>query len=166
MHSTEPLHVPREGGHTIQIGGFGTTVKVASQLNSGAVSIVEHTLEPGLMGAVPHLHHNEDEVSHVLEGELTVQLGNEVVTARPGEIVVKPRGQFHAFWNAGTGTVRFLEVIAPGGFVHYFEELAAIITVDAPPDIGAIMALATRYRLEFDIGALQPLLEAHGLRLG
>lgn len=138
------LHVAAAEGETIQIGGFGTRVKVPAGAVGGSASIVEHTLAPGLLGAPPHRHTREDETSYVLEGRLTVQIGDEVVTAGPGEIVVKPRGIFHAFWNAGDEPVRFVEVISPGGFEGYFAELAPLIPADGPPDLDRLAALAAR----------------------
>jgi quercetin dioxygenase-like cupin family protein len=164
--ASERLHVPGDAGRTIQIGGFGTTVKVADQLASSSVAVVEHTLAPGVLGALPHRHQHEDEISYVLEGVLAVQLGDDVVTAEPGEFVIKPRGQFHAFWNAGTETLRFIEVISPGGFERYFEELAALVPEDRPPDMDAIAALAGRYGLAFDSSGVEDLVRRHGVRLG
>jgi uncharacterized cupin superfamily protein len=53
------------------------------------------------IGAPLHRHSREDEISHVLEGELTVQQDDRRDTAGVGGTIVKPRGVFHAFWNAG-----------------------------------------------------------------
>ena len=51
------------------------------------------------------------------------QDGEEVI-ATPGDIVFKPRGHWHTFWNAGDGQLRVLEVIAPGGLEELFHRLA------------------------------------------
>lgn len=163
---TRMVHVAAGQGELIQIGGFGTLVKAPAQATNGSVSVVEHTLEPGLLGAPPHRHSREDETSYVLEGQLTVQIGDEIATVEPGAMVVKPRGVFHAFWNAGGRPVRFLEVISPGGFEEYFAELARIIPADGPPDVGAIVALAARYGMEFDLAGIPELMQRHGVRLG
>lgn len=154
------------GGARIQIGGFGTVVRVAEQLKSGSLSILEHTLARHLLGAPPHLHTREDETSYVLEGQLTVQVGPDIFVAGPGDVVVKPRGIFHAFWNAGDQPVRFLEAISPGGFESYFAELAEIIPAAGPPDMGAIAALGQRYGLKFDFSQIPELAARHGVRLG
>lgn len=154
--------VPPGEGELIQIGGFGTRFKVGA----GSAAVVEHTLEPGLLGAPMHRHTREDEISCVLAGELTIQVGAELHTAAVGSVVLKPRGIFHAFWNAGTETARFLEVIAPGGFEGYFRELRQLIPEHQEPDMNAIAALAARYGLEFDFQSLPELLERHRLRLG
>jgi oxalate decarboxylase/phosphoglucose isomerase-like protein (cupin superfamily) len=47
-----------------------------------------------------------------------------VVHADAGDLVFKPRDQWHTFWNAGDGSCRILEIISPAGFEHYFNELA------------------------------------------
>jgi quercetin dioxygenase-like cupin family protein len=146
----------------VQIGGFGTTLLA----DGGAYALVEHTLGPGLIGAPPHRHSREDELSYVLEGTLTVWRAGVVTEAAPGQLVRKPRGEWHTFWNAGASTVRFLEIISPSGFARYFRELAGLIPARGAPDPAAIGALAGRYGLELDFPALGPLMERHGLRLG
>lgn len=163
---TRLFHLAAGEGELIQIGGFGTRVKVPGEAAGGSVSVVEHTLAPGLLGSPPHRHTREDETSYVLEGRLTVQVGDEVATAGPGEMIVKPRGIAHAFWNGGSEPVRFLEVISPGGFERYFAELALRIPADGPPDLDGIAALAARYGMEFDFARMPELLARHGLRLG
>jgi mannose-6-phosphate isomerase-like protein (cupin superfamily) len=168
MHTTSlpGVHLDRNSGETIQIGGFGTRIRVPAALTNGSTTLVEHTLAPGLMGAPMHRHTREDEVSYVQEGVLSVQLGDRVLTAGPGEIVVKPRGEFHAFWNAGEEPLRFLEVIAPGGFESYFAELARIVPACGPPDMDEIGALGERFGVEFDFASIPVLMARHGVRLG
>ena len=154
-----------EEGQSIQIGGFGTRYKVLSSGTAGSAAVIEHTLAPGSLAAPLHRHRNEDEISYVLEGEITVQQGEEIVSAGPGAYVFKPRGVFHTFWNAGAETARLIEIIAPGGFERYFEELQRLIPTDQPPDIGAIIALAARYGLELDMDSVPVLMQRHGVRL-
>ena len=50
-------------------------------------------------------------------------LGDDVVYAEAGDLVHKPRDQWHTFWNAGDEPCRILEIIAPGGFENFFDEL-------------------------------------------
>lgn len=85
----------------------------------------EHPLEPGTLGAPPHTHENEDEISFVVEGRIAVLLGEEVHEVEAGGYVLKPRGVPRAFWNPGPGPARVVEIISPAGFERYFEELAA-----------------------------------------
>ena len=150
----------------VEIGGFGTTFLVDAAETRGAYAVVEHTLAPGLLGAAPHRHAREDELSYVLEGTLTVWRAGAVTAAGPGAVVPKPRAEWHTFWNAGPTPVRFLEVISPPAFVGYFRELAPLVPPAGAPDLAAIVALGGRYGLEFDFAALGPLSERYGLRLG
>jgi hypothetical protein len=55
----------------------------------------------------------------VLEGRFGVQLGDEVLEAGPGDLLFKPRGVAHAFWNAGDEPARLLELISPAGFERW-----------------------------------------------
>ncbi|HEV7366029.1 MAG TPA: cupin domain-containing protein [Gemmatimonadales bacterium] len=160
------IYIPPSDGRAVWIGSFGTIYKVPPELTPSATAIVEHVLGPKQLGAPLHRHSREDEISYVLEGELTVQQGEDPATAGAGGTIVKPRGVFHAFWNAGSVPVRFLEVIAPGNFAHYFQELAPLLSRPGPPDLAGLAALAGRYGVEFDFASLPQLLERHGLRAG
>lgn len=153
-------------GDQIHIGGFSTVVIAGAEATGGAYALIEHTLQPGLLGAAPHRHEHEDELSYVLEGTLTVWRDGLVAEAGPGTVVRKPRGEMHTFWNAGAAPVRFLEVISPPAFAGYFREVAALIPPDGPPDLAEIQALAARYGLEFDWDAVGPLMARYGLRMG
>src|SRR5215217_7625466 len=129
---------------------LGTTYKVLSKSVSGSAAIVEHTLESKSIGAPMHKHTFEDEISYVLEGELSVIQNGEVQTAGPGQYIVKPRGIFHTFWNAGEKRIRFLEVITPGNFEYYFAEIEPLLSTGQPPQLDKIREVAARYGLIVD----------------
>jgi quercetin dioxygenase-like cupin family protein len=105
---------PQEG-ETVNLLALGVRFMVDGETTGGAFSLVEHPLPPRALGAPVHTHANEDEYSHVLEGRIGVQLGDEVLEAGPGDLVFKPRGVPHAFWNAGDEPARLLELISPAG---------------------------------------------------
>jgi mannose-6-phosphate isomerase-like protein (cupin superfamily) len=143
---------------TIYLFDLGVRFLVESE----DTALVEHTLPPRGLGAPLHRHANEDEYSYVLEGRLGAQLGDRVVQAGPGELVRKPRGQSHTFWNAGDEPLRFLEIISPGGFAGYFRELAPVL---AAGDEAGAQEIAARYELEIDFSTIPALAERHGLRV-
>ena len=95
--------------------------KVTAAASGGSLKIEEWGLPPGQM-IPPHTHAREDECSFVLEGEMKCYVGGEVVLAKKGSYVIKPRGVPHAFYNSGVGTVRVMEILTPGGsFEGYFD---------------------------------------------
>lgn len=99
--------------------------KVMAEDSGGSLTVEEWGLPPGQM-IPPHTHTREDECNFVLEGELTCDVGGEVVVAPVGSYVLKPRNVPHALYNAGTETVRVLEILTPGGFEGYFDEYEEI----------------------------------------
>jgi quercetin dioxygenase-like cupin family protein len=161
-----PPNAPPEPGTSVILGGFGTFFKVAGETTHGAFAIVEHTLTPGILAAPLHRHTHEDELSYVLEGQLTAQLGDQIVTAPVGTYVHKPRAQFHTFWNAGATTLRMIEIISPAGFENYFAELGRIFSADGPPDMDKLAALQLRFGLEMDMDSIPKLMAQHNIRLG
>jgi hypothetical protein len=90
-------------------------------------------------------------------------LGDEVLTASPGDLIFKPRNQWHTFWNAGDKPARILEIISPGGFERYFDELVDLggSTRAAPQTLAELSA---RYGLEVDPGSIPGLVERFALR--
>jgi quercetin dioxygenase-like cupin family protein len=152
-------------GESVNLLALGVRFMIDGETTGGAFSLVEHPLPPRALGAPLHTHRHEDEYSYVLEGRVGVQLGDEVIEAGPGELVFKPRGQAHAFWNAGDEPARLLELISPAGFENYFRELAPLLAVEER-DEAAIGEIVARYELEIDFGTIPVLAERHGLRLG
>jgi quercetin dioxygenase-like cupin family protein len=151
-------------GETVHLLALGVRFMIDDDATGGAFSLVEHPLPPRALGAPLHTHRNEDEYSYVLEGRVGVQLGDEVLEAGPGDLVFKPRGERHAFWNAGDEPARLLELISPAGFENYFRELAPLLA--APErDEAAIGEVVRRYELEIDFDTIPLLAKRHGLRL-
>jgi len=135
-----PRSIAPHEGRTV-MNGF-VVHKLSGTETGGTLAIVEHVLEPGMLGAPLHTHRNEDEYSYVLEGELTALIGGELIHAHAGALVCKPRGIPHTFWNQSSQQTRLLELIAPGGFEAYFDRLDAAVSVNGPPDVGQIRAIA------------------------
>jgi uncharacterized cupin superfamily protein len=131
----------------------------------GRFSLVEHPMPPRSLGSPVHTHRHEDEYSYILEGRVGVQIGDDVLVAGPGDLVFKPRGIPHAFWNAGDEPARLLEIISRAGFENYFREMAPLLG-SPQRDEAAVAAVAARYGLDIDFSTIPLLAERHGLRLG
>jgi mannose-6-phosphate isomerase-like protein (cupin superfamily) len=150
-----------QAGKAGHLGGIGVRFMAWAAETGGGFSLVEHPMAPRALAAPLHRHTHEDEYSYVLEGRMGADLGGEVVVAEPGDLVFKPRGQWHSFWNAGDEPCRILEIISPGGFERYFEEL---VDLGERPTPEAVVEIAARYGLEFDMASIPVLCERHGLR--
>ena len=150
-----PRIIGPQDGKLGDLGGCGVRFMVWGEESGGGFSLVEHPIPPRHLCAPLHRHTHEDEYSYVIEGRLGAQLGAETVYAGAGDLVFKPRNQWHTFWNAGDTRCRILEIISPAGFEHYFDEL---ITGKISPG-----EQAARYGNEADLDSIQRLCEQHGL---
>jgi quercetin dioxygenase-like cupin family protein len=165
MTATVGRRLGAEDGAVVRLPGLGVRFMVDGETTGGAFSLVEHPIPPRALAAPLHTHHDEDEYSYILAGAVGIQLGDEVFVAAPGELIVKPRGIPHTFWNAGDEPARLLELISPAGFENYFREMAPLLAAE-PRDPAAIGQVRARYRLDADLSSMPRLAEEHGLRLG
>ena len=154
-----------DDGETVWLRKLGIRFMIGGAQTGDNFALVEHPIEPRALAAPMHTHQHEDEYTYVLEGEIGFQIGEEVRVARPGDLVFKPRGVPHAFWNAGDVLARGLEIISPAGFERYFAELAPLFPPanQGPLDEEAVSAVRDKYGLEMDIGSIPVLAERHGL---
>ena len=129
------------------LGSIGVRFMIDGSEAAERFSLVEHPMSPRALAAPVHRHTREDEYSFVLEGRMGALLGDDVVEAGPGDLVYKPRGQWHTFWNAGDEPARILEIISPAGFEKFFAELGPIAAGGAP-DPEVMGELCARYALD------------------
>ena len=152
-------------GRAGRLGGMGVRWMVTGDESAGDFALVEHPLGPRALGAPLHRHSREDEYSYVLEGRIGAMLGGEIVFGEPGDLIFKPRDQWHTFWNAGDVDARLLEIISPAGFERYFEELVELFLPGRPaPEV--LREVAGRYGLETDPSSISRLVAEHGLVTG
>jgi mannose-6-phosphate isomerase-like protein (cupin superfamily) len=156
-----------EQGKVGRLGSMGVRFMVDSADTGGAFSLVEHPIPPHKLAAPLHRHSRQDEYTFVLAGEIGVLLGDEMVFGAPGDLIFKPRGQWHTFWNAGSEPARVLEIISPAGFEGYFEQLSDLLaTAGSPPDPKKVGEIADRFGLELDPTSIPRLTAEHGLTFG
>src|SRR5438876_7562141 len=155
---------PTEGKEGF-LGSIGVRFLIDGSEAGERFSLVEHPMSPRALAAPLHLHTREDEYSFVLQGRMGALLGEEAVEAGPGDLVFKPRNQWHTFWNAGDEPCRILEIISPAGFERFFQELVDMGGVpEADPEVMA--ELCARYELEMDPDRVPRPQERFNLRLG
>ena len=89
-------------------------VVLRSEQTNAEIGMIRHVVPVGFPG--PPLHrHDFDETFVVLEGEVTFQLGDDLVTRRAGELAFAPRGVPHTFANQSGADARHVIVITPRG---------------------------------------------------
>ena len=157
---TKARIVGQADGKSGVLAAIGVRFMLDGEDAGGRFSLVEHPMPPRALAAPLHRHSHEDEYSYVLEGTMGALLGDELIYAGPGDLVFKPRDQWHTFWNADDQPCRILELISPSGFEHYFEEL---VDMTGPRTPETITPIADRYGLEMRFDTIPELVAEHGL---
>ena len=91
-------------------------------------------LAPPGLGTPLHVHYNEDDEGfYVLEGSVTITVGDKLVELGPGQHAFGPRNIPHRF-DVGPDGARMLWVLTPGGFEDFVEEASVPAeTLTVPP---------------------------------
>ena len=109
-----------------------STTLLDSRRSHDAIGVVEIAL-PARWDGPPLHHHDFDEAFYVLDGQLTFQLGEDLITAGPGSLTFAPRGSHHTLANRGDSPARYLLICTPGGFERMFMRLEARKSGAEPP---------------------------------
>jgi quercetin dioxygenase-like cupin family protein len=149
------MHRPVETGPAFWGPGDHYTFLVTGEESGGAYFAMEALVPPG-GGPPPHIHSREDETFYLVEGTIDFRLGDETVTAGPGDFVNVPKGTVHCFYNSGTETARMVLTFTPAGMEGFFVdtlEPAPNHPQGAPDNVEEVAAryveAAPRYGLEF-----------------
>lgn len=108
-------------GEELLIRGTRILVKAATP----AVTVTDHTIPAGFPGPPLHVHPALDEVFLVLEGTLSIRVGDQVEEIAPGGTAFVGGATPHTFANASEAPARFMVASTPGGFEEYFRAMAA-----------------------------------------
>lgn len=163
MQTNTPKIVGPRDGKAGFLGTIGVRFMIDGLEAGGRFSLVEHPMAPRALAAPLHRHTREDEYSFVLEGSVGALLGDAVVIGKPGDLIFKPRNQWHTFWNAGDTPARILEIISPAGFEDFFKQVVDLggVTKIAPQ---AFVDLCDRYGLEMQLDSIPDLVQRFGVR--
>ena len=147
-------------GRTVAVVGDVYRFLATSDDTNGKYALWEAIVLPG-GGPPPHVHSREEEGFYVLEGEITVVVGDKRLVAGPGLFANMPVGTLHSFKNETDRPARLLISVAPAGLEKMFFEVgqpvpAGAATVPPPPkeEIEKLLAVAHRYGIEFKLPQL------------
>ena len=121
MHGL-PYALARDEGERLEFGDAVILLRMTAERSGGAVTIWEEL--PPLLDTPMHVHSNEDELFHIIEGEHEFHCGEHQFRVGPGAFVQLPRGVPHAHSRVVPGSGRFLVITTPGGFDGFFGVLA------------------------------------------
>jgi quercetin dioxygenase-like cupin family protein len=163
MQPTAPKVVGPGDGRSGFLGSIGVRFMIDGDETGEHFAVVEHPMSARALAAPLHRHTREDEYSYVIAGRVGALLGDDVVVAGPGDLIFKPRDQWHTFWNDGDEPARLLEIISPAGFERFFGELVDLGGVtQADPE--TLAELCARYELEMRPDTVPELLQRFNLR--
>jgi mannose-6-phosphate isomerase-like protein (cupin superfamily) len=142
-----------EGKKIIMIGSDPWSFRITGAEIDGRLDFIEATITH-LQGPPLHLHHEQDDTFFVIEGILTVQVGDQLFDLHAGDLVCTPKGVSHTFANVGKEPVRVINIMTPGGFDRVMEDYASLPA--GRPDPQVVEELAQKHTLAF-VGPSTPM---------
>jgi mannose-6-phosphate isomerase-like protein (cupin superfamily) len=146
MPAPEPTvrRVPAAGHPPVRVGSGIVTILLDGEATGGAYVFFDELTDPG--GGPPlHIHDREDEAYFILDGRFEFQVGEQTLTASPGDVMLAPRGVPHTFRNVGSSPARKLALAWPAGLDRFFLEVGQPVGAAAPaspPDPDAMARFA------------------------
>jgi quercetin dioxygenase-like cupin family protein len=153
QQTQDPVAVHEGEGEALWWFGCLAEIKATAADTGGLMTIIEITEPPGSEGPL-HVHHNEDEAFWILEGDVTIEVGDTTIEAHAGDYAYGPRDVPHRY-TVGDAGCRMLFILTPGGFEGLVSEMgepAGSRTLppptDEPPHMERVAAIAGRYGCE------------------
>lgn len=110
-------------------------IRVSHRSGTDGISVLEHTARQGDSPPL-HVHLDEDEVFHILEGDFHFQIGSEQRKGHAGETVLAPKGVPHTY-RVESDRGRWLTVTTRDQFEEFVRAMARTAeTHEIPPAAG------------------------------
>ncbi len=117
------------------MGRISAVFKADEGETASRYSISEWWLEPHTQGPGAHKH-DEDDVFYVIEGTMSLLVGDEWTEAPRGAFVLVPGGVTHDFENRGDVRAGVLNLSIPGAFEPHMAGIAEWFKEHPPGDAG------------------------------
>jgi quercetin dioxygenase-like cupin family protein len=141
--------------HSVWYNGALMTFLATGEDTHGQFGLIEAVGRRG-GDAPPHIHHREDEIFYILEGEIAFSVNDRTIKGTPGTMVFLPRDVRHSF-TIESEQYRMLILVTPAGFEGWFREFSVPApAMTLPPanepaygEVQRMLEAAPRYGLEF-----------------
>ena len=131
-----PVVLAPGNGRRYPMGRITAVFKADAAETQGRYSISEWWLEPKTQGPGAHSH-PEDDIFFVMEGTMSVLVGEKWLEAPKGSFVLVPGGVTHDFENRGNSRAGVLNLSIPGGFEQHMPGIVKWFIEHPPKDTGA-----------------------------
>lgn len=153
-------------GFTLRRPKVVERIALSSTVTGGSLTCLEILVRPGGLVAPVHVHSYEDETVFVVEGKVSVRLGDRIMRVDAGSMVFGPRGVPHTFWNEGDIPVRMMTTVTPGeSFEAYFRGLLDNSGDGLPSTEQKLLSHAANFGLELRPDSLDELAKRHHVTL-
>jgi mannose-6-phosphate isomerase-like protein (cupin superfamily) len=142
------------------VGGVRNRFLIDGSETDHRFAVVQHLIAPHSLAAPMHRHHDEDEYTFVLGGRIGAVSNGIELFAEAGDLLFKPRGEWHTFFNADDEPASMLELISPGGIETLFRSFGSL---EEPLTPEGLAERAAPYHCDADFEATMPLLGRYGL---
>lgn len=145
----KPYWLGRDEGEALWMVDALDTIKASADQTGNSFALVETVNSHGT-GPPLHIHDLFDRGLYVLDGEYTVVVGDDSITAKPGAWIFVPRKVPHT-WRCDSSTGRILALLVPGSLDGFFREVGEPVTDRShlpprrEPDVGRLVNVAARY---------------------
>ena len=121
-------------GRSYPMGRISAVFKADGDETAGRYSISEWWLEPNTQGPGAHAHEKEDCIFYVIEGTMSILVGERWIEAAQGSFVLAPGGVKHDFENRSTRRAGILNFSIPGDFEKDMTAIAKWFAENPPKD--------------------------------
>lgn len=168
IHNTgesRTVYIPGCDGEKGKVGAMDITFKLRRDQTDGHMGLWETVIQPGELGAPPHLHKTFDELCHVKEGSVFIMVGNDVTEVKAGGWHLRPKGEVHTFWNNSDVPAKTIDICLPGGHELYMKELAALFENGQRPKPSDFTLLAQRHDIVYRFDLLNEVMKKYNVKL-
>lgn len=130
------IHAKTEhDGELLWFNGTLATIRLSGEAGADTISVIEHLMPYGSSPPL-HIHRNEDEVFHILEGVMRFNVGGKDLYGHAGQTMLAPKGIPHSYRVESAEGARCLTITTRGDFERMVREVSIpAAKAEIPPQV-------------------------------